>query len=157
MKKIISILTALAFVIVLAACSGNPGDTEQVAEKASADDVQNPVMNYIGNYVCDRATITILAKGDSEASVVVDWGNSYDSTTQWTMSGPFDPDALTIEYHDCEKVVYQYAENGDELDREEVFTGGHGFVKFKEGDSLSLTWQEDQEHAADDMIFTFVN
>ena len=157
MKKLLSILTALAFVIVMTACNGGSDDAAQAAEQAVSDDGQNPVMNYIGNYVCDRATVTILAKGDSEASVVVDWGNSYDSTTQWTMSGPFNSDELTIEYHDCEKVVYQYAENGDELNREEVFTGGHGFIKFIEGDPLSLTWQEDQEHAADDMTFTFVN
>ena len=28
-------------------------------------------------------------------------------------------------------------------------------MTFKEGDALTLTWQEDQEHVADDMIFTY--
>ena len=47
-------------------------------------------------------------------------------------------------------------ENGDEESSEEVFTGGHGFMNFSD-DPLSLTWQEDQEHVADDMVFNYAN
>ena len=71
------------------------------------------------------------------------------------MSGTFDPETLQFEYHDCIKTEYVYEENGDVKSQEEIYTGGHGFMQFTDGEELSLTWQEDQEHAADGMVFSY--
>ena len=71
------------------------------------------------------------------------------------MSGTFDPETLQFEYHDCVRTDYVYGEDGEVASQEEIFTGGHGFMTFKEGDPLTLTWQEDQEHVADDMVFEY--
>ena len=71
------------------------------------------------------------------------------------MSGTFDPETLQFEYHDCVKTDYKYKDDGDVESQEEVYTGGHGFMFFKEGDPLSLTWQDDQEKVAEDMVFEY--
>ena len=117
---------------------------------------QNPVMNFVGNYVCGRACILIGATDESNgANATVTWGSSAAENSTWVMSGTFDPETLQFEYHDCVRTDYVYGEDGEVASQEEIFTGGHGFMTFKEGDPLTLTWQEDQEHVADDMVFEY--
>lgn len=129
------------------------GKTETDDAEADAEDGQNPVMNFIGPYVCDRAKMLIEADGDSGAKVTVTWGGSASETAQWEMTGPFDTDELRIEYHDCVKKDITYDEDGNEKSSEEVYTGGHGFIFF--GENGTLTWQDDIEHVADNMTFEF--
>ena len=122
----------------------------------TADEGQNPIMNYVGNYVCGRACILIGASDDKNGvNAIVTWSSSAAENSTWVMSGTFDPETLQFEYHDCVKTDYVYSEDGEVASQEEVFTGGHGFMTFAEGDPLTLTWQEDQEHAADDMVFEY--
>ena len=145
-RKIIYAGLIMLLVLAMAACNN----------KAPADeDGQNPVMNYIGNYVCERADIQISADGDEGAEAIVTWGGSASSNSSWIMSGTFDEDTLTFEYHDCIRTNYEYDEEGNITSEEEVYVGGHGFIFFKEGDPLTLTWQDDQEHVADDMVFEY--
>lgn len=132
----------------LSACGSKAGE--------SADDGQNPIMNYIGNYACDRANIMISATDENNgASAIVTWGSSAWENSVWNMTGTFDSETLQFEYHDCVRTDYVYDENGEVKSQEEVFTGGHGFMTFAEGDPLTLTWQEDQEHVADNMVFEY--
>lgn len=140
-------------VVVNGKTSGSANLTVKAEENAGIEDGQNPIMNYVGPYVCDRARIMIEAKGKDEAKVTVTWGGSAWEEAEWTMSGPFDPENRTIEYHDCVKKEVKYDDDGNIASEEEVFRGGHGFLKFtKKG---KLKWQEDQEHVADGMKFTF--
>ena len=83
------------------------------------------------------------------------WSSSAWENSTWMMSGTFDPETLQFEYHDCVKTDYKYKDDGDVESQEEVYTGGHGFMFFKEGDPLSLTWQDDQEKVAEDMVFEY--
>ena len=124
--------------------------------KETSDDGQNPVMNFIGNYSCDRANIMIGATDDENgANATVTWGSSAWENSAWVMSGTFDAETLQFEYHDCVRTDYVYEENGEIKSQEEVYTGGHGFMTFAEGDSLTLTWQDDQENVADGMVFEY--
>lgn len=153
MKKTVKILSiVMAMMMVFALCLSSCGSK---AEEA-ADDGQNPIMNFIGNYACDRANIMIGAS-DSENGVnaTVTWGSSAWENSTWTMTGTFDAEALQFEYHDCVRTDYVYDDNGEVKSQEEVFTGGHGFMTFTDGDPLTLTWQEDQEHIADGMVFEY--
>lgn len=146
--KIVSVMMALMLVLAFTGC-------KKQAEPAS-DDGQNPIMNYVGNYGCDRASIMISADGDEGASAIVTWSSSAAENSSWTMSGTFDADTLQFEYHDCVRTDYIYNESGEVDSQEEVYTGGHGFMTFKEGDDgTTLTWQDDQEHIADDMVFIY--
>ena len=145
--RILALMMALVmtFAMGLSACG----------KKAAPDDGQNPIMNYVGYYVCDRANVFISADGEEGASAIVTWSSSAWENSTWMMSGTFDPETLQFEYHDCVKTDYKYKDDGDVESQEEVYTGGHGFMFFKEGDPLSLTWQDDQEKVAEDMVFEY--
>ena len=148
-RKILSVMPALILIAALmfSSCSN---------KASSGDDGQNPGMNFVGNYVCGRACITITCT-DSENGMAanVTWSSSAAENSTWDMSGTFDPETLQFEYHDCVRTDYVYDESGEVASQEEVFTGGHGFMTFTDGNPLSLTWQEDQEKVADDMVFEF--
>ena len=145
--RILALMMALVmtFAMGLSACG----------KKAAPDDGQNPIMNFVGYYVCDRANVFISADGEEGASAIVTWSSSAWENSTWMMSGTFDPETLQFEYHDCVKTDYKYEDDGDVESQEEVYTGGHGFMFFKEGDPLSLTWQDDQEKVAEDMVFEY--
>ena len=148
--KMLSIVMAMmmVFALTLASCGSK-------AEEP-ADEGQNPIMNFIGNYACDRANIMIGATDENNGvNATVTWGSSAWENSTWTMTGTFDAETLQFEYHDCVRTDYVYDDNGEVKSQEEVFTGGHGFMTFTEGDPITLTWQEDQEHVADGMVFEY--
>ena len=149
--KLLALVMAMmmVFAIGLSACGSK-------SEEPAADEGQNPAMNYVGNYVCGRAAILIGATDEENGmDAIVTWSSSAAENSTWVMSGTFDPETLQFEYRDCVKTDYVYGEDGNVASQEEVFTGGHGIMTFAEGDPLTLTWQEDQEHAADDMVFEY--
>ena len=151
MKKYLSLFIIAVLALALTACGG-----KSASEEAAPDDGQNPVMNYVGNYVCGRAAVLIGATDEKDgASASVKWSSSAAENSTWEMTGTFDPDEKRFEYHDCVKKETVYNDDGSIKSEEEVYRGGHGFMFFETGDKLTLTWQEDQEHVADDMVFTF--
>ena len=160
------VLIAVFSILLLAGCGADTKTAENPEGTASESDAtatteaqdteedgQNPVMNFIGPYVCDRAIIMIEAEGSDNAKVTVNWAGSAWENSEWSMSGPFNQKDRTIEYHDCVKKEVTYDDDGEIKSSEEVYTGGHGFLTF--GEDGTLTWQEDQEHVADDMTFEF--
>ncbi len=149
--KLLALVMAIMmiFALGLSACGSK-------SEEPAADEGQNPAMNYVGNYVCGRAAILIGATDEENGmDAIVTWSSSAAENSTWVMSGTFDSETLQFEYRDCVKTDYVYGEDGNVASQEEVFTGGHGIMTFVEGDPLTLTWQEDQEHAADDMVFEY--
>jgi hypothetical protein len=148
--KLLALVMAMmmVFALGLSACGSK--------SEEAADGGQNPAMNYVGNYVCGRAAILIGATDEENGmNAIVTWSSSAAENSAWVMSGTFDPETLQFEYHDCVRTDYVYSEDGEVASQEEVFTGGHGFMFFKEGDPLSLTWQDDQEKVAEDMVFEY--
>ncbi len=113
-------------------------------------DGQNPVMNFIGDYMSDRCTIHVEASGKDEAVFTVNWGSSGTERTIWTMSGPLDPDTLTVTYSNAVKtdIVLQ----DDNLPEQEtvLYKDGKGSFAFQDA---SLIWDDETEHQADGMIF----
>ena len=150
MKKIFSILTVLMLVFAMTACGGGTSEPEQAEE-----DGQNPAMNFVGVYWSVRPYIEIECDGMDGMKATVNWSSSAWENSVWTMSGTFDTDKLVFEYHDCVRTDYAFSEDGEEEKAEEVYVGGHGFMTFTEGDPLTLTWQDDQEHMADDLVFEY--
>ncbi|MBQ3369870.1 MAG: hypothetical protein IJJ03_04100 [Mogibacterium sp.] len=149
--KLLALVMAImmVFALGLSACGSK-------SEEPAADEGQNPAMNYVGNYVCGRAAILIGATDEENGmNAIVTWSSSAAENSTWVMSGTFDAETLQFEYRDCVKTDYVYGEDGNVASQEEVFTGGHGIMTFVEGDPLTLTWQEDQEHAADDVVFEY--
>jgi hypothetical protein len=148
MKKTVILLLLACTVLILAAC-GAAGKAADVSE-----DGQNPVMNFIGVYQCDRASVLVEAQGKEDAKITVTWGSSYKENSEWVMSGKFYTDTLRVEYHDCERYDRVYREDGSVESETKVYYNGHGFVFF-DYDTNTLTWQDDQEHVADGMTFEY--
>ena len=124
------------------------------SDKATTDkDGQNPVMDYVGVYECERCSITVEADGDTDAKISVHWGSSATEASTWTMSGYFDPDTMRINYSDgVRKDIVIDNENDQET---VVYENGLGRIQFL-GDG-KLEWQDEQE--ADNvrgMVFRFV-
>ena len=122
-----------------------PSDAEPV------EDGQNPVMNFIGVYHCDGARLLVEAEGAENARITVVWDNNGENA-RWFMSGRFDPEELSVYYQDCVKSVCIYHEGDEAAAEEDVYFNGHGFFFF-DYEHNSITWQDDQEHAADGMVF----
>ena len=155
MKKTIKLL-GLMMALIMVMSMGLTACGSKSEEAADTGDGQNPVMNFIGNYSCDRANILIGATDEENGtSATVTWGSSAWENSAWTMTGTFDTETLQFEYNDCVRINYVYDDNGEVKSQEEVYTGGHGFMTFAEGDPLTLTWQDDQEQMADGMVFEY--
>ena len=133
-------------------------DTEapvEAPDEASGDtesDGQNPVMNFIGIYSCDRASIQVEAKGKDEALFTINWSSSAFEHCEWVMSGKLDLDKLTVDYSDGVKRTIVYTSEG-ELDSDNVdYEDGSGTFTFS---GNTVTWKDNKEGAADGMVFEF--
>ena len=130
---------------------------EEIAGETPADDGQNPVMNFIGIYALDRASIEVAADDTDNALFTVHWASSAAEFTEWTMSGKLDTETLTVAYDNCVKKNYVFGEDGEVKSEETAYENGTGTITFvDDGESLGLTWNDDQEHVADDTVFGYV-
>ena len=111
MKKWICLIAVLVMVFSLCACGAK--DAAPAGSEAGAEDGQNPVMNFIGVYGHDRASIMVEADGMENAKITVTWGSSAAENAEWVMSGKFDPETLTVAYTDCVKTVCVWNEQGE--------------------------------------------
>ena len=132
-KKTLACLLACA-IVLLTACGSVPSADEPAAEavqpteavqetdrsaeaennteESVEEDGQNPVMNFIGFYRADRASILVEAEGKDGAKFTVTWGSSYNERSEWIMSGRFDTDTLTVAYDNCVRTDCVFAEDG---------------------------------------------
>ena len=182
-KTIMLILACLMAMLVLAGCSAkNSADkpvlSEQLPEtpapeaevteaedaapsaesaepEAVPDDGQNPVMNFIGQYQCDRAHALVEAVGEDGARITIDWGSSAWETARWEITGTFDVDTLTIEYTDCVKSILTTSEDGESESVEVVFEDGTGTIVF--GENGTFSWHDDQSEYGEDMLFEWLS
>ena len=149
MKKFLTLLLAVVMTLSLAACSAK--DNTSGSETAESDG-QNPVMNFVGTYGCDRATVIVECKGADEAQFTVTWGSSAATHAEWTMSGKLDTDKLTVDYTDCVKKEVTFNEDGSVASEDVIYEDGTGTISFS-ADEYVLTWDDAKEHAAEGMIF----
>lgn len=162
MKKVFSILLALAMIFSMAACSSKeeaPAEettpAEENTEETTEEEGQNPVMNFVGDYASDRCTITVEAGEGKVANITVDWASSAAERSEWTMSGEFDEETTSVYYQDCTKKNLVFAEDGSVSSEETVYEGGHGTFTFN-ADEQTLTWTDDIENIADGAVFTVI-
>ena len=116
-------------------------------------DWQNPVMNFIGEYRCDRARALVECFGNDEAWITVEWGSSARELARWDIVGRLDTETLTVDYSGAAKYVVTYGDDGEES-REPVYEDGTGTVTFN--DDGTFTWHEDQSEYGTDMVFEWV-
>lgn len=146
------------------AASDDPGSEIAVVVDDSAkglersgreEEGQNPVMGFIGPYAYGSAGMYIEAGGGHDARVSVAWGSSTGKRSEWIMSGPFDEKTLTITYSNCVRKDLVFNENGDVESETIAYENGTGTITFQEGENTSLVWKDDQDHMADNAVFTW--
>ncbi len=154
MKKVFSIIVLMAALLVLGACGSQSAESDPATSNGDGDG-QNPVMNYVGTYGADRATVLIEAEGSDGVKATVTWGSSAWQTSEWTMSGTFDSEQLSFHYDDCTLKEITFKDDGNVDSEKTTYTDGSGSMQFHEGDELTLTWDDEKDHAADGMVFTY--
>ena len=169
MKKWISLIAVLIMVFSLAACAAQKGETpapaeetqlpaqaEETAAEVPEEDGQNPIMNFIGIYGHDRATILVEAT-DAQDGVkcTVTWSSSAAEHSEWVMTGKFDAETLTVKYNDCVKTDYVFKEDGTVDSETVVYENGEGTLTFTE--DLTLTWDDAVENIADGTVFEYAS
>ena len=149
LTRIFAVMMALALALAFTACK-----KEEPAPEP--DDGQNPVMNFIGDYVNGRADILIEADGDTGAKATVTWGSSAATQAVWTMSGDFNIDTHEFTYSNGVKKEVTYSEDGSVAEEKELYTDGTGTMTFTEGnEGPYLEWKDDKENIADGLTFTY--
>ena len=123
-------------------------------EAVSADDGQNPIMNFIGTYASGRCAILVEADGMEKSKFTVTWGSSAWQSSEWTMSGVLDTDTLTVNYTDGVRKDLEFKEDGTIGKETVVYENGTGSFKIE---GSKLIWTDDNEHAADDLVFEYAN
>ncbi len=118
-------------------------------------DWQNPVMNFVGNYQCDRARATVECSGADEAWITIEWAGSAWELARWDIVEPLDPDTLTIHYSGVTKSIITYDSNGEIVSQEPEYEDGTGTITFNYEEN-SFTWHEDQSPYGTDMVFEWV-
>ena len=169
MKRMIALLLALGTLLAFAGCGGKkpvtppestPVSEETAAPAPTAEPAQeaektgeDPAAEWIGSYGVGRANLDVEAGDGDSVKITVTWGGSAWEKAQWVMSGRLDPETLTVEYADCVKTELRFNEQ-DELDETTViYEKGTGRIRFSAGDH-SVTWEDDQENAAEGLVFT---
>ena len=129
----------------------------QEESSVSSDDTQNPIMNFIGEYASDRILMTVSASGSTGASIKITWAGSVSELEEWTMSGEAvveDDNKITVHYTDCQKKGMVYNEDGSVASETVEYENGTGTITFIYENSV-VTWEDEQEHIADDREFTW--
>ena len=118
------------------------------------EDGQNPVMNWIGDYRCEkaqRARAHVACSGSDSALITITWSGSVSEYAEWVIEGGLDLETLTIRYTDCIKEYITVDSNGEVVKEDVVYDNGTGTIVFDEG--LSFTWHEDQSETGDELVF----
>lgn len=118
-----------------------------------ADDDQNPIMNFVGNYGNGRATMTVSARGNDKAAISVTWGSSAAASSSWMMTGTAvaDGDKIIVDYEDCTKTDILFDENGV-AEETTVYENGKGTLTFS---GSEVVWDDQVENIADGAAFTY--
>ena len=112
---------------------------------------QNPVMNFVGEYQCDRAHALVECFDNDSALITIDWGGSAWELARWVIVGPLDTDTLAINYSGCSKSILTYNDSGELVSEEVEYEDGTGAIVFH--DDGSFTWHEDQSESGEGMVF----
>ena len=118
-------------------------------------DWQNPVMNFIGEYQCDRAHAHVECFGNDEAWITIEWGGSAEEQARWDIVGRLDTETLTIAYSNCTKSIVTYNSSGEVVGQEAEYDNGSGTVTFH--DNGTFTWHDDLSETGTDMLFTWAS
>lgn len=155
MKKLLMIAMACLLVLLAACGTANTAPASEAPAEPAAEtsgDGQNPVMNFVGVYGAGKGSILVEAEGERGAKITVTWANGAAEKSQWSMSGEFDEETLSVAYSNCTKTDLVFTDDISDPVETVVYTDGTGRIVFA-GERYALSWEDDQEHIADGTAF----
>ena len=154
-KKVLAVLF-VCMMLLLSACGGAAqAQEENNDEAAGPQDGQNPVMNFVGIYSTEYSTEALVeADGAEGAKITVTWAGSPWFHTQTVMSGPFDPETLTMTFTNATLTEYTYASDATITEEKTSYTDGKGHAVFNPADN-TLTITEEFESGNMDTVYTW--
>lgn len=155
MKKLLMIAMACLLVLLAACGTANAAPASEAPAEPAAEtsgDGQNPVMNFVGVYGVGKGSILVEAEGERGAKITVTWANGAAEKSQWSMSGEFDEETLSVAYSNCTKTDLVFTDDVSDPVETVVYTDGTGRIVFA-GERYALSWEDDQEHIADGTAF----
>ena len=154
-KKILAVLF-VCMMLLLSACGGAAqAQEENNDEAAGPQDGQNPVMNFVGIYSTEYSTEALVeADGAEGAKITVTWAGSPWFHNQTVMSGPFDPETLTMTFTNATLTEYTYASDATVTEEKTSYTDGKGHAVFNPADN-TLTITEEFESGNMDTVYTW--
>ena len=157
-KTVVSFLLIMALALSLAGCGAAPAAAPQSGEAAEApseQDGQNPIMNFVGVYSTDCNTEALVeAEGMDNAKITVTWAGSPWFHNQTVMSGPFDPETLTMEFDGATLTEYTYNSDGSVAEETVSYTNGVGRAVFDPAEN-TLTITEDFESGSIETVYAW--
>ncbi len=132
--------------------SEESSSTETSGETETAESTIYTLDDYVGTYGAGRPSMVIARGEDGNAMVEIFWSTSAAQHTEWTMSGSFDPQTLTISYENGVKTVIAYEADGTTETKTVEYEDGTGRIVFA-GDGTA-TWEDDKEDAGAELVFT---
>ncbi len=154
-KKVLAVLF-VCMMLLLSACGGaTQAQEENNDEAAGPQDGQNPVMNFVGIYSTEYSTEALVeADGAEGAKITVTWAGSPWFHNQTVMSGPFDPETLTMTFTNATLTEYTYASDATVTEEKTSYTDGKGHAVFNPADN-TLTITEEFESGNMDTVYTW--
>ena len=154
-KKVLAVLF-VCMMLLLSACGGAAqAQEENNDEAAGPQDGQNPVMNFVGIYSTEYSTEALVeADGAEGAKITVTWAGSPWFHNQTVMSGPFNPETLTMTFTNATLTEYTYASDATITEEKTSYTDGKGHAVFNPADN-TLTITEEFESGNMDTVYTW--
>ena len=154
-KKVLAVLF-VCMMLLLSACGGAVQAQENDNDEAAGpQDGQNPVMNFVGIYSTEYSTEALVeADGAEGAKITVTWAGSPWFHNQTVMSGPFDPETLTMTFTNATLTEYTYASDATITEEKTSYTDGKGHAVFNPADN-TLTITEEFESGNMDTVYTW--
>ena len=115
--------------------------------------VEDRSKDFVGDWidsVSERATMKITSNDGVYFDVEINWADSAADSTQWRMTGTYDPNENAIEYNSGQKISITDPELSGDVKNELVYEDGSGLLKLEDG---KLLWQDDKEEAAERTAF----
>ena len=154
-KKILAVLF-VCMMLLLSACGGAAqAQEENNDEAAGPQDGQNPVMNFVGIYSTEYSTEALVeADGMENARITVTYAGTPWFHNRTVMSGPFDPETLTMTFTNATLTEYTYASDATITEEKTSYTDGKGHAVFNPADN-TLTITEEFESGNMDTVYTW--
>ena len=136
-------------------------DYDQTANAAEIFTVAESDDVLTGEYAdswSQRADAYLDYKGDNTYWITVNWGNSWNETVVWNMTGSYDAASGRLTYTDCVKSDVITDDNGEGSQTQMDLPSQEGYFDVViNGSSVSLKWTGSPEESCQECVFELEN